>query len=80
MPVLAEPVDAGVAAGFRPLRAEAVEQSEWDDFESGFLADREVWLMGHAGDREAADAHRGGWLGGHRGLLGFAYVTFGRPL
>lgn len=86
MPVLAELVDAGVAAGFRPLRVEAVEQSEWDDFESEFLADREVWLMGHAGDpeaagvREAADAHRGWWLGGHRGLLGFAYVTFGRPL
>lgn len=86
MPVLPELVDAGVAAGFRPLRVEAVEQSEWDDFESGFLADRELWLMDNAdapeaaGVREAADAHRGWWLRGHRGLLGFAYVTFGRPL
>ncbi|HLU27826.1 MAG TPA: class I SAM-dependent methyltransferase [Glycomyces sp.] len=78
-------VEAGVAAGFRPLRVEAVEQTEWDDFESDFLADRELWLMSGAGVgavevREQADAHRGWWLRGHRRLLGFAYLTFGRPL
>ncbi|WP_026925137.1 SAM-dependent methyltransferase [Glycomyces arizonensis] len=78
-------VDAAIAAGFRPLRVEAVEQSEWDDFESGFLADWETWLLAHPGApgadgiREQADEHRGWWLRGHRRLLGFAYLTLGRP-
>lgn len=78
-------VEAAVAAGFRPLRVEAVEQSEWDDFESGFLADWETWLVEHsddpeaAGVRERADEHRNWWLRGHRRLLGFAYLTLARP-
>jgi hypothetical protein len=83
---LPEFVDAAVATGFRPLRVESVEQSEWDDFESQFLADREVWLLANpdhpeaAAVREQADAHRNWWLRGHRGLLGFAYLTLGRPV
>ncbi|MBO3732235.1 SAM-dependent methyltransferase [Glycomyces niveus] len=83
---LPEFVDAAVATGFRPLRVESVEQSEWDDFESQFLADKEVWLLGNpdhpeaAAVREQADAHRNWWLRGHRGLLGFAYLTLGRPV
>jgi SAM-dependent methyltransferase len=83
---LAGLVDLAIAAGLRPLRVEAVERSEWDDFESGFLADMESWLVEHPGDpraseiRARADAHRGYWLRGHRGLLGFAYLTLGRPV
>lgn len=84
--LLPELVDAAVETGFRPLRVEAVEQSEWDDFESQFLMDKEVWLQAHPGRpeaaavREAADQHRDWWLRGHRGLLGFAYLTLGRPV
>lgn len=83
---LAGLVDLAIDAGLRPLRVEAVERSEWDDFESGFLADMESWLVEHPGDpragevRARADAHRGYWLRGHRGLLGFAYLTLGRPV
>ncbi|MCD0442747.1 class I SAM-dependent methyltransferase [Glycomyces sp. A-F 0318] len=79
-------VDEAVAIGLRPLRVEAVEQSEWDDFESQFLADKEVWLLANSGHpkaaevREQADAHRDWWLRGHRGLMGFAYLTLGRPV
>lgn len=84
--VLPELVDAAIAAGFRPLRVEAVEQSEWDDFESELLADKEVWLLANPGDpraeeiRSQADQNRDWWLRGHRGLLGFAYLTLGRPV
>jgi SAM-dependent methyltransferase len=84
--LLPDLVDVAVETGFRPLRVESVEQSEWDDFESQFLADKEVWLMANPGHpraaeiREQADAHRAWWLRGHRGLLGFAYLTLGRPV
>jgi SAM-dependent methyltransferase len=84
--LLPDLVEVAVATGFRPLRVESVEQSEWDDFESQFLADKEVWLLANPGHpraaevRAQADAHRDWWLRGHRGLLGFAYLTLGRPL
>jgi cyclopropane fatty-acyl-phospholipid synthase-like methyltransferase len=84
--LLPDLVDAAAAAGFRPLRVEAVEQHEWDDFESQFLADKEVWLLTNprhakaAEVRAQADEHRRWWLRGHRGLLGFAYLTLGRPV
>lgn len=84
--LLPEFVDTAIEAGFRPLRVEAVERSEMDDFESQFLADREVWLLANPGHpradeiREQADAHRNWWLRGHRGPWGFAYLTLGRPV
>ncbi|MCC3763255.1 methyltransferase domain-containing protein [Glycomyces sp. TRM65418] len=84
--LLPDLVDVAVATGFRPLRVESVEQSEWDDFESQYLADKEVWLQAHPDHpkarevREAADQHRDWWLRGHRGVLGFAYLTLGRPV
>ncbi|GAA2308230.1 hypothetical protein GCM10009853_077070 [Glycomyces scopariae] len=84
--LLPDLVDAAVEAGLRPLRVESVEQSEWDDFESEFLADKEFWLQANphheraAEVREAADAHRAWWLRGHRGVLGFAYLTLGRAV
>lgn len=82
---LAGLVELATTAGLRPLRIEAVDQTEWDDFESGFLADQETWLMAHSDDpraakiRAEADEHRSFWLRGQRGLLGFAYLTLGRP-
>ena len=83
--LLPDLVDVAVATGFRPLRVEAIEQHERDDFESQFLADKEIWLQANPNHpkapeiREKADAHRNWWLRGHRGLLGFAYLTLGRP-
>lgn len=73
--------DQAIAAGFRPLRIESVTRGEWEDFESGIAADREQWLLAHPGHPRAAevrdqlDKARDFWLRGHRGLLGFAYLT-----
>ncbi|THV33459.1 methyltransferase domain-containing protein [Glycomyces buryatensis] len=83
---LPELVDAGIGAGLRPLQVTSVERGEWEYFESGFLADKETWLLEHPDDeraeqiREGVDEHRNWWLRGHRGLVGYAYVTFGRPV
>lgn len=76
-------VDQAVAAGFRPLRIETSTRGEWEEFESGFLAGSEEWLLAN-GDhpeahqvRERLDAHRAIWLRGHRGVFGFAFLTLG---
>ena len=82
---LAGLVDCGVSQGFRPLCIESANRDEWEQFESGYLADWEEWLL-IAGDtpdaelvRAKADEHRTRWLRGYYDVLGFAYLTFGRP-
>jgi SAM-dependent methyltransferase len=78
---LAGLVDLAVAAGFRPLFIQTASRDEWERFESGFLADWERRLL-QADEpelRAKADAHRSGWLRGYRDVLGFAYLTLGRP-
>ncbi len=85
LPSLAGLVDQVVAAGLRPLWTETASEDEWSAFESGYLADREEWLLTHPGHPEAlrvgaeADEHRSRWLHGYRHGLGFAYLTLGRP-
>jgi len=80
---LAGVVDLAVAAGFRPLWIETVTSGEWEEFESGLAADGEQWLVSHVDDpaaaelRERLDRQRDIWLRGHRGVLGFAYLTLG---
>jgi cyclopropane fatty-acyl-phospholipid synthase-like methyltransferase len=76
-------VDAAVAAGFRPLRVQTATRGEWEEFESGYAAEAEEWLLAN-GDHAAAaeiraklDSHRSIWLRGHRDVLGFAYLTLG---
>ncbi len=82
---LAGLVDCAVAQGFRPLHTETASQCEWEQFESGYLADWEEWLMraGSHPDAERvrirADEHRNAWLRGYHGILGFAYLILGRP-
>lgn len=82
---LAGLVDAATAAGFRPLGVSRADQNEWDDFESGFAADWEQWLLRHghtphADDvRAKADAHRQMWLRGYGDVMGFAYLTLAVP-
>jgi SAM-dependent methyltransferase len=60
---------------------ETASLEEWDDFESGYLADVEEWLAGHqdhpqaAETRRKADDHLSIWLRGARGCMGLAYLT-----
>jgi SAM-dependent methyltransferase len=81
---LAGLVDEAVAAGFRPLRIETATTGEWDEFESGLAAELEEWLLSHPGHpqtgeiRARLDEQRSIWLRGHRGVMGFAYLTLGR--
>jgi SAM-dependent methyltransferase len=82
---LAAVVDAAVEAGFRPLNIETSTREEWEEFESGFAAGSEEWLLANPGHSQAAevtaklDAHRDIWLRGHRDVLGFAFLTLGVP-
>lgn len=77
---LADLVDLTVAAGFRPEWIETASLDEWEEFESGYRADAEVWLAGHtdhplaAETRERLDRHRRAWMS-YRGVLGLAYLT-----
>ncbi|WP_020134277.1 SAM-dependent methyltransferase [Streptomyces sp. 351MFTsu5.1] len=79
-PALASLVDLAVAAGFRPEWTETASLDEWEEFESGYQADAEVWLADHgdhplaAATRERLDRHRAQWSA-YRGLLGLAYLT-----
>jgi SAM-dependent methyltransferase len=79
-PDLATLVGLAVDAGFRPEWTETASLEEWEEFESAYLADTEVWLAGHPGHpmaaetRDRADRHRAAWLT-YRGVLGLAYLT-----
>jgi hypothetical protein len=74
-------IDLAIMAGFRPEWIETASLEEWDDFESGSMADAEEWLADHhdhplaAETRKMADDHLSVWLRGSRGLLGVAYLT-----
>ncbi|MFK0152385.1 SAM-dependent methyltransferase [Streptomyces sp. NPDC090493] len=77
---LAALVDLAVAAGFRPEWIETASLAEWEEFESAYQADTEVWLAANpahplATESQARlDAHRAAWLT-YRGVLGLAYLT-----
>ncbi len=77
---LADLLDLAVAAGFRPEWTETANRDEWEEFESGYQADAEVWLARNPGHpsaketRERLDTHRGRWMT-YRGVLGLAYLT-----
>ncbi|CAL9306345.1 SAM-dependent methyltransferase [Streptomyces sp. SudanB52_2052] len=79
-PDLATLVGLAVDAGFRPEWTETASLEEWEEFESAYLADTEVWLAGNPGHplaeetRQRADRHRAAWLT-YRGVLGLAYLT-----
>jgi SAM-dependent methyltransferase len=78
-------VDLALSFGFRLLDLRTATRREWEEFELGYLADWEEWLLrwpndpGAAEIRERADAHRTGYLRGYRDVLGFAYLTLGVP-
>jgi SAM-dependent methyltransferase len=82
---LPDVVDLAVAAGFRPLRVETATRGEWEEFESGYAADVEEWLLDNADHPEAADLrakldeHLSIWLRGTHDVLGFVYLILGVP-
>ncbi|MFF8606684.1 SAM-dependent methyltransferase [Streptomyces sp. NPDC015346] len=74
-------VDLAIEAGFRPAWIETASAEEWEEFESGYRHDTEVWLAAHpdhplaAETRERVDRQRSTWLNGYRNALGIAYLT-----
>ncbi|WP_418955638.1 SAM-dependent methyltransferase [Streptomyces tritici] len=78
--LLPELVDLAVEAGFRPAWIETANQDEWEQFESGYRHDTELWLATHPDHplaeetRARVDRQRGGWLH-YRNVLGIAYLT-----
>ncbi|MDO0913380.1 class I SAM-dependent methyltransferase [Streptomyces sp. DT2A-34] len=77
---LATLLDLAVDAGFRPEWTETASLDEWEEFESAYQADVEIWLAEHpdhplaAETRERLDRHRAQWMS-YRGVLGLAYLT-----
>ncbi|KMS74569.1 methyltransferase [Streptomyces viridochromogenes] len=77
---LATLLDLAVAAGFRPEWTETANPDEWEEFESAYQADVEVWLARHPDHplapetRDRLDRHRAQWMS-YRGVLGLAYLT-----
>ncbi|MFE1881070.1 SAM-dependent methyltransferase [Streptomyces diastatochromogenes] len=77
---LATLLDLAVEAGFRPEWTETASPAEWEEFESAYQADTEVWLATHPDHpsapetRDRLNRHRAQWLT-YRGVLGLAYLT-----
>jgi cyclopropane fatty-acyl-phospholipid synthase-like methyltransferase len=78
-------IDVATAEGFRPLRIQTATRGEWEEFESGYAAGAEEWLLASEDHPEAGqvraklDKHRSIWLRGHRDVMGYAYLTLGAP-
>ncbi|MFI6874542.1 SAM-dependent methyltransferase [Streptomyces sp. NPDC050400] len=74
-------VDLAVEAGFRPAWIESAGQEEWEEFESGYRHDTELWLATHpdhpqaAETRDRVDRQRSSWVNGYRKILGITYLT-----
>ncbi|MFF9011900.1 SAM-dependent methyltransferase [Streptomyces sp. NPDC014870] len=74
-------VDLAIAEGFRPAWIETGSREEWEEFESGYRHDTELWLAAHpdhplaAETRERVDRQRSSWLNGYRSVLNMAYLT-----
>ncbi len=48
-------VDLAVEAGFRPAWIESASQEEWEELESGYRHDTELWLATHPDHPQAAE-------------------------
>jgi len=81
LPDLAGLADQAVEAGFRLAWIETASPQEWEEFESAYQADEEVWLAAHPYHpsateiRKRLDEHRSCWLRGYRNVMGLAYLT-----
>ncbi|MEU4365521.1 methyltransferase domain-containing protein [Promicromonospora sp. NPDC023987] len=73
LPDLAGLARTATDAGFRVLHAATSTQGEWDDFESDWRAG--VERLATPGARAFADRRREEYLGGYRGVVGFAWLV-----
>ncbi len=73
MPTLAGLTDLAVAAGFRVRHASTSSLDEWDAFESDWRAGMEA--TGATDALAFSDERRHEYLGGYRGVLGFAWLV-----
>jgi SAM-dependent methyltransferase len=72
LPDLAGLAATATDAGFRVLHTATSTQGEWDDFESDWRAG--VERLATPGARAFADRRRQEYLGGYRGVVGFAWL------
>ncbi|GAA2374801.1 SAM-dependent methyltransferase [Nonomuraea africana] len=73
---LARTVARAESSGFRTIHAHTSEPGEWDEYEWSWTGSLLRWALAHPGPdgdqaRAAALEHRGLWLNGYRGVLGF---------
>ena len=68
--------------GYEPVHGHVSTLEEWDEYEWSWTGSLTDWALEPGrdpGDREqalaAAVEHRDGWLGGYRGVLGFASLV-----
>ncbi len=72
------------AQGWRTLSLTLADQREWDEFESGWRAGREEWLLANPEHSSAAtvraelDARLTEYLTIYRGVLAFCYLVLAR--
>lgn len=77
---LRELVDIAIETGFRPLLVNEATLDEWDEFESGFTAGYDQWLIDNPDHPEAdaiserAAGQRRAYFDGYRNVLGLAYL------
>ncbi|MDT0265277.1 class I SAM-dependent methyltransferase [Streptomyces sp. DSM 44915] len=70
-----------VEAGLTPVHGRVSTLDEWDDYEWCWTGSLAGWALDHPEHPKAAEAaataaeHRAGWLGGYRGVLGFATLV-----
>ncbi|MDT0443685.1 SAM-dependent methyltransferase [Streptomyces johnsoniae] len=67
--------------GWAPVFGHTSSLAEWDDYEWHWTGSLTRWVLDHADHPAAAEAletataHRAGWLGGYRGVLGFVTLV-----
>jgi SAM-dependent methyltransferase len=68
--------------GFEPGYGHVSTLAEWDEYEWSWTASLTEWALREAPDEQQrqealaiAGEHRSGWLGGYRGVLGFATLV-----
>jgi SAM-dependent methyltransferase len=80
---LADLIELAVQHGFMPATYHEANTDEWDEFESGYSARYAWWLAAHDDQddpdipevRARAARQRASYLGGYRGVMGFAYLA-----
>ncbi|UCM89979.1 SAM-dependent methyltransferase [Streptomyces marincola] len=78
---LGNTVELVLTDGWAPVFGHTSSLAEWDDYEWRWTGNLTRWVLDHADHPGAAEAletataHRAGWLGGYRGVLGFVTLV-----